>query len=146
MNLITITRPAYEQLIQACLDQFPNEACGVLACFAQDHEYETISEVLAIRNAAGMPVNSYKFDPSDWVTAMYKIKRNRLTIAGFFHSHPASPAVPSASDVQQWTGGMQICSWIVSLTQPDAPVVRTYRPVVSSAGALMFTEVSIHIV
>ncbi|CAM4308765.1 Mov34/MPN/PAD-1 family protein [Paenibacillus tarimensis] len=153
MNRVTITRPAYERLIQICLDKFPDEACGVLASYdkassltSEAAANQTVSEIIAVRNAAGTRVNSYTFDPTDWVAALYKIQRNRQTIAGFFHSHPTTPAAPSASDIEQWSGGTQTYAWIISLAKPGNPVIKAYRPQYSSAGELMFTEVSIHII
>ncbi|WP_420872069.1 Mov34/MPN/PAD-1 family protein [Cohnella rhizosphaerae] len=49
-------------------------------------------------------------------------KKSRREVVGFFHAHPASPPVPSASDIRGWDGSG--CHLIVGFGPSEA--VRAY--------------------
>lgn len=78
--------------IQRCR---PEEACGLLA--GQDG---TVRAVLPIKNQAGSPVR-FRMDPVEQLRAFDRIERQGWELLGIFHSHPAGPPRPSATDIAE---------------------------------------------
>jgi proteasome lid subunit RPN8/RPN11 len=70
----------------------PRECCGVLV--GRD---DTIVEAIPARNLSD-DVNRFLLDPADHVAAMRAARVRGMSVVGFYHSHPHSAAVPSASD------------------------------------------------
>jgi proteasome lid subunit RPN8/RPN11 len=70
----------------------PREACGLLvgrdACVAR---------AVAARNVAAEPTR-YEVSPADHFAAVRAARADGFEVIGAYHSHPASPAVPSATD------------------------------------------------
>ncbi|QHT62009.1 hypothetical protein GXP70_19835 [Paenibacillus lycopersici] len=88
---------ACNRLIETCVNALPYEACGVLSGSCHG-ELLRISGVHPIRNASPIPAKAFAFDPADWIRVLYGMQKNRQSLVGFFHSHPASPPVPSPAD------------------------------------------------
>lgn len=73
----------------------PLEACGILAGL-NDHSVE----VIPVTNILASPV-AYRMDPKEQLQAMLLIEENGWDMLGIYHSHPAGPASPSASDISK---------------------------------------------
>jgi proteasome lid subunit RPN8/RPN11 len=124
--MIVITSEARERLIEACLAARPAEACGLLLA---DAEGGPIDRIRPVRNAHPRPERAFRFDPEDWVRAWAETRRSRRRIAGFYHSHPCAPPMPSAADLENWRrfGGREYSYWIVSLLNADRPEIAAWR-------------------
>lgn len=72
----------------------PAEACGVLAGLQG-----RIRRVYRLRNVAETPLTRFLADPSQQLNAFEDMERRGLHLLGSYHSHPASPAYPSETDV-----------------------------------------------
>ena len=75
--------------------EWPNEACGLLG-----GPPGQVERVYCIENVYHSPV-AYFMDPTAQVQAMLEIEAAGWDVCGIFHSHPAGPARPSATDVAQ---------------------------------------------
>lgn len=76
----------------------PNEACGLLA---GDEPFSTggrATRFLPLRNAAESPYR-YLIDPQEQLAAMLELDDRDEVVWGIFHSHVASPAEPSVTDL-----------------------------------------------
>lgn len=73
----------------------PNEACGLLG--GQDGR---VLKVYPVPSARPSPVR-YLMEPGAQVEAMTEIDERGWELVGIFHSHPAGPPVPSATDVAE---------------------------------------------
>ena len=73
----------------------PEEACGILGG-PPGH----VAQVFCVENIYHSPV-AYYMDPPAQVEAMLAIEAAGWEIVGIFHSHPAGPPEPSATDVAQ---------------------------------------------
>jgi proteasome lid subunit RPN8/RPN11 len=73
----------------------PNEACGLLG-----GPPGQVERVYCVPNVYRSPV-AYLMDPAGQVDAMIELEAAGLEVVGIFHSHPAGPPVPSATDVAQ---------------------------------------------
>ena len=78
--------------VQACV---PLEACGLLAGTAG-----VVSKVIPVANQARSTVR-FRMDPSEQLRAFDWMDANGLELLGIFHSHPAGPDRPSATDVAE---------------------------------------------
>ena len=79
-----------------------------------------ITEAVPTRNLAGDP-HRFLIDPQGHIDARREGRRRGLEIVGFYHSHPHSPAVPSATDLAEATYPGHLYA-IVSLVAEPAEV------------------------
>ncbi|TKJ31359.1 MAG: hypothetical protein CEE40_02190 [Chloroflexi bacterium B3_Chlor] len=107
-------------MIAHARDEAPLEACGILA-----GKQDRVVEVYRARNADCSPT-SYRLDPEEQYRIFVDIEDNGLDIVGIYHSHPASPAVPSNTDRKQ-AYYPEAMYFVVSLADPAEPHVRAFR-------------------
>lgn len=93
LNKLQIPQKIYEEMINYCKACFPNEACGILGGVGFN-----IKKIYTITNTENSPV-SYMMDASEQFRIMKDMRRNNLSLAAIFHSHPSSPAYPSPKDL-----------------------------------------------
>lgn len=92
LRLTAAQRAALVAHVQRSL---PNEACGLLGGPAGQ-----VERVYCLENVYHSPV-AYLMDPARQVEAMIEIEAKGWEVTGIFHSHPAGPPMPSATDVAQ---------------------------------------------
>lgn len=119
----SITKNAYEQLIDICRNALPIEACGLVAISPGS---SSIDIVIPIRNVHDQPGDSFSFDPKEWTASYYDMQHKRQQLVGFFHSHPHTEAVPSNRDSSGFLPSAQLSYWIISLMNKEAPQVQPY--------------------
>jgi proteasome lid subunit RPN8/RPN11 len=59
-----------------------------------------ITDLHPLPNGADRPETRYFATPADLFAAMRRIRGANQSLLGIYHSHPRSPAYPSASDVE----------------------------------------------
>ena len=114
-----IRHAALEAVIAHARAAQPAECCGVLIGSGR-----AIDEALPARNLAGSPTR-FLVDPKDHIDARRAARRRGLDVLGFYHSHPASPAWPSPTDVDEATDPEAV-HLIVSLAE-GAAAARLFR-------------------
>jgi proteasome lid subunit RPN8/RPN11 len=87
-------------------EEAPNECCGLLA---------GVEQISALFRIANLPSDAplvadlqvppdrrfrYVMDPAQQLRAFKKMREDDLTLLAIYHSHPHSPAYPSATDVR----------------------------------------------
>jgi [CysO sulfur-carrier protein]-S-L-cysteine hydrolase len=113
-----IARDLADRIIAHALEDRPNECCGMVS--GADG---VATEVFRARNALASPF-SFDMEPSDQFGIYTTIEDRGEEILAIYHSHTKSPAEPSQSDrnnARSWPDPVWL---IVSLTDPDKPVVR----------------------
>ncbi len=109
-----------EAMTRHALAERPLEACGLLAGSGARAEafYPT-------RNAAKSPVR-YEIDPQDLLRVTMELEDAGREVWGIFHSHPATPATPSQTDIRLafYPSAYYL---ICSLADPVRPVLRAFR-------------------
>lgn len=88
-----IPKEIYEQLLEHARDDAPNECCGLVG--GRDGVAKTVYRA---RNAEASPLR-YNLDPQDQIRIYDEIERNGEELAAIYHSHTASPAYPSQTDI-----------------------------------------------
>ena len=115
-----IRRTVVDGLIAHARDSAPNECCGLLVGAAAE-----IVEAVRTRNIEEGPVR-YRVDPHEHIALMKRLRGSNHTIVGAYHSHPRSPAIPSASDLSE-AFYPDFVYVIVSLESDDRPDCRAWR-------------------
>lgn len=90
---LVVERRALDEMIAHARNAEPSECCGVLLGSSGE-----VVEAVRTRNVAGDP-NRFLIDPGDHIAAGREGRRRGLDIVGFYHSHPHSAALPSATDL-----------------------------------------------
>lgn len=85
----------YQSIIDHARACQPEEACGVLAGDGRG----AIRKVFLMENAEHSD-SFYMMDPNEQFQVFDEIEREGLELAAIFHSHPYSPPLPSARDME----------------------------------------------
>jgi proteasome lid subunit RPN8/RPN11 len=86
----------------------PNECCGLLV-----GRRGAVTRSVRARNLEAGPTR-YLIDPQDHIDAMKAAREEGLQVVGAYHSHPASAAAPSPSDIAEASGGPDFLYVIVA--------------------------------
>lgn len=116
---LSIAQPLLDLMLAHATAVYPEEACGLLAGSAPriDHLY-------AVENRLHSPT-AFEMDPRQQVQAMLDAEAQGLTLLATYHSHPAGPAYPSASDVARATYP-ELAHIIIALEEQQRPSVRAF--------------------
>ncbi len=82
-----------------------------------------VTDAQAVTNVAADPQVRYELDPAETLAIVEATEDAGDDVVGFYHSHPSSPARPSATDRAQatWTG------YVYCIVSPVEDVVRAWR-------------------
>jgi proteasome lid subunit RPN8/RPN11 len=119
---LVIPRIVHVELFAQARSEQPNECCGILAGTVE----AGVGRVLIaypLPNSAATKAKRYLADTRALFRAYEDIKKSGLDLLAVYHSHPTSPAVPSATDHEQWGHGEEVVCLIVSLLS-DPPEMR----------------------
>lgn len=98
----------------------PEEVCGVLRGRGAQ-----AFELVRGRNVASDKVNNYDVDPQT-LLLQFDFEEAGDEMMGIYHSHPVSPAYPSATDA--WSAHYPDAYYLIcSLQFDDAPSLRAFR-------------------
>ncbi len=92
---LAIPKDVYDGMVEHCLEGMPNEACGFLG--GADG---VVKRFYPMRNAAASPV-FYRPDDREMLAALKDMDGNGLDVASIFHSHVATRAYPSPTDIRE---------------------------------------------
>jgi proteasome lid subunit RPN8/RPN11 len=119
-----------DEMIAHAKADLPNECCGIIL-----GKGGAATQLRRARNAEASPFR-YNLDPRDLLAAEREADANGWQILVIYHSHVASEAYPSPTDVRlsQWPGSEPPLDLypdayyvLVSLKDPAVPVVRAYK-------------------
>lgn len=102
------------RVLEHCLEEKPLEACGIMT--GRDR---TVLDVYATENAKRSPV-FYEVDPEQQERVLREMARRGDELIAIYHSHPTTPAEPSANDIRlavHWPSALRV---IISLAGPSA--------------------------
>ena len=115
---VTVPRGLVDEMLDHCLAERPNEACGILA--AKDG---VVVKVFPMKNVEASPVR-YRFDDMEQMRVEDAIDAAGLQLTGVYHSHTRTPAYPSPTDVRR--AAYDVAYVIVSLARAE-PSIRAFR-------------------
>jgi len=96
----------------------PRECCGLLV-----GNGDRIERSVRARNLHADP-SRYLIDPEDHFATIRVARAEGREVIGAYHSHPAHPSIPSATDIAEAGGGPEFFYVIVSLLDGE---IRAYQ-------------------
>ena len=118
--MLKIPKAIHDRILEQARAEKPNECCGILA-----GRGETVEQLYPMTNSHHSPV-TYRVDPKEQFAAFKDMRARGIDLLAIYHSHPNSPAYPSATDVRL-AYYSEAVYMILSLQDPDRPVLNAYR-------------------
>jgi proteasome lid subunit RPN8/RPN11 len=127
---LSLPQAMIEEMVAHAVADLPNECCGIIA--GKDG---TATRLYRTTNSEASPFR-YNIDPRDLLRIEREIDDNGWQVLVIYHSHVASEAYPSPTDVRlsQWQGTNPPTDLypgayyvLVSLKDRDHPVVRAFQ-------------------
>ncbi len=109
---LVIGRHLLYGIFRHCLEEKPNEACGILTGVGDEvlHAYAT-------QNVKRSPVY-YEVDPRHQELVLREMEARGEELIGIYHSHPTTDAWPSATDIRLGVHYPDALRVIISLAGP----------------------------
>lgn len=117
---LVIPAAILDAMIAHAHSELPNECCGVLA-----GTNGTVSEHFSVRNDLASPT-AYSTNARDLLNVHRATREAGTDWLAIYHSHPASAAVPSKTDLAENTYGTTVVHIIIGLANQE-PDVRGWR-------------------
>ena len=119
MKNLHIPENIFQQMLAHAKNQAPVEACGILA--GRDSSVEKLYEMTNVDNSS----DHFMMEPKEQFNVIKDVRAADLEILAIYHSHPNSPARPSAEDIRlALTPGVTYV--IVSLQNPNQPAIKGF--------------------
>jgi [CysO sulfur-carrier protein]-S-L-cysteine hydrolase len=115
-----IAQSLIDEMVAHAREDLPNECCGMVG--GADGE---ASVVIPVVNSAASPLR-FEMDPQGQYNALKAIEGDGREMLAIYHSHTKSAAYPSQTDVNQAVSWPDAIWVIVSLEDPESPVVKGY--------------------
>jgi proteasome lid subunit RPN8/RPN11 len=109
---LTISQHLLRSILEHCLEERPNEACGILTGFEG-----RVLNAYATDSARRSPVY-YEVDPEQQEQVLSQMTERGEQLVGIYHSHPTAAAEPSHNDIRlaiHWPEAFRV---IISLAAP----------------------------
>lgn len=106
---LEVTRQALEAMVAAAALSAPEEVCGLL--LGRDGR---VTEARAAANVALDKSRRFEIDPQALIDAHRAERRDGPQLLGYFHSHPAGPPEPSATDREMASGDGKVWSIVAN--------------------------------
>lgn len=124
------------ELSDYCLQQYPNEACGVLYGITTSFEKRPVTATstntkittfIPLKNISKQPTKQFIMNPDEWIRCLYQPSSEKGNLVGVFHSHPSETCAPSHQDRIQsyWNFATY---WIISFDNNKKPILKAYKP------------------
>ncbi len=118
--MLTLHQEIIDEMIAHAREDAPNEACGIIA--GQDGR---AVKLFRAKNAEASPYR-YSVDPQDLFRIYRECEENGWEFLVIYHSHTASEAYPSGTDIRLafWPDTFYV---LISIMNADEPAVRAFR-------------------
>ena len=118
--MLSLERRYLDEIVAHAREDAPNECCGIIA----GNDAQAV-KLFRAANAEASPYR-YSVDPKDLFRIYRECEENGWSFLAIYHSHTASEAYPSPTDVKLafWPEAYYV---LVSLRDTDRPVVRAFR-------------------
>ncbi|HWO94235.1 MAG TPA: M67 family metallopeptidase [Dehalococcoidia bacterium] len=109
----------YESIVAHAREDAPNECCGILA--GDD------GRVVKLYRATNIEHSPYRYnvDPKELFHIYREIEERSWDLLGIYHSHTATEAYPSPTDVR--LAGWPDAIYLIVSLRDAAPVLRAFR-------------------
>jgi len=117
MLKLEIPTNVFEQMLEQAKAEAPIEACGILA--GNDSKVEKLYKMTNVDNSS----NHFMMEPKEQFAVVKDIRSAGLEMLAIYHSHPETPARPSAEDIRLALTP-DVIYLILSLQDAKAPAVK----------------------
>jgi proteasome lid subunit RPN8/RPN11 len=118
--MLRITRKLADIVINHACAGFPLEVCGIMG-----GTKGVVASIFRMTNT-DQSNEHFTMDPKEQFAAMKEIRARGEEMLAIYHSHPESPARPSAEDIRlALTPGVSYI--IVSLEKANSPVLKSFQ-------------------
>ena len=121
MKAIQITRPLATHLLTLAQKSPEQEICGLVG--AIDDQPST---VYPVANTSDTPSTNFEMDAQGQIDALKEMRNRNEKLFAIYHSHPASPAKPSETDLAN-IGYPDVYQLIISLNTKGVLEMRAYQ-------------------
>lgn len=118
--MLRIPRKLADAVIDHAYEGFPLEVCGILG-----GTEETVSAIFRMTNT-DKSNEHFMMDPAEQFAVIKEMRAKGLEMLAIYHSHPESPARPSAEDIRLALTP-NVFYVIVSLEKANHPVLKSFR-------------------
>ena len=118
--MLILGKDLLEKMLQQIREEFPNEACGILA-----GREGRARKVYEMNNTDASP-STFFMEAKEQLKVMKEIRNSGIQMIGIYHSHVASQAYPSVHDVEL-AFYPEASYVIVSLADKNKPAVRSFK-------------------
>jgi proteasome lid subunit RPN8/RPN11 len=118
---LVLPRKLVNQILTHAQQHEHTESCGLISAAGGNpaHYY-------AVKNIAADPSTRFEMEPKQQIAAMKHMREHAEALLAIVHSHPQSPPVPSASDMQD-AGYPNAYYIIVSLNTRGVLEMRAFK-------------------
>jgi proteasome lid subunit RPN8/RPN11 len=117
--VLVIPRAMVEQVVAHARRDHPDECCGVIAGVGG-----VLTRLFEMENAERSPTG-FVFDSAEWLRVYRDIDDADEEPLVVYHSHTATEAYPSRTDVR-WSATAGFPHWLLVSTRADEPEIRSY--------------------
>jgi proteasome lid subunit RPN8/RPN11 len=144
VSVLRLPRAVYDGLRSHGEQSYPDECCGALLGHPTPEGWLIVSTVRTANACTGSARNRYSIAPADLVNIEREARRQGLSIAGFYHSHPDHPAQWSAADLARahWLGLSYV---ITEIAQGKAAATRSFMLAGTSEENKRFEQEAIEV-
>ena len=118
---LVLPRNLVNQILTHAQQHEHTESCGMISASAG-----TPAHYYAVKNIARDPSTHFEMEPKQQIAAMKHMREHDEDMLAIVHSHPTSPPVPSAADMQE-SGYPDAYYIIVSLNTKGVLEIRGYK-------------------
>ncbi|XEQ98039.1 CysO-cysteine peptidase [Sporomusa paucivorans] len=123
--MIILQKQDYKKIVRQALEQLPVEACGLLGGTIDENGNSVVKGIYPLTNMDNSP-DHFSMDPKEQFAAVKDMRKQGWSMLGNYHSHPASPARPSAED-KRLAFDPKVSYFIISLLEREQPVLKSFR-------------------
>ncbi len=121
--MLFIRRRHHRKIAEHAAAAAPKEACGLVAGLEESGR-RIVTRIYPLTNMDDS-AEHFSLDPKEQFAAVKDMRANGWTLIGNYHSHPASPARPSAEDIRL-AFDPQASYLIISLQDAARPVLKAF--------------------
>lgn len=96
MKTKIIPRTVVNQILTHAQSNPEQEVCGLIGSIN-----DSATQIYPIKNIASDTTCLFRMDPKEQIDAMRKMRETGESLYAIYHSHPHSPAKPSATDLSE---------------------------------------------